>query len=195
MIATAPVSATGFAIAAATIRHGFASRQGRGRDPGQALAAIMRSRSGARAIVRILADRGYRGDGVIGVDRQALTMARDLARELARDLARGDELPRDLIAALDVAISQAGRLDLTLMRVNQLPDSYQRDEARASAIDLDRQLRRYLAAARRVGRDLASALDERRWMYRRSLSKMNINPHLLNGAIWTHQTSWPPGVA
>ena len=24
---------------------------------------------------------------------------------------------------------------------------------------------------------------------------MNINPHLLNGAIWTHQTSWPPGVA
>ena len=121
MIATAPVSATGFAIAAATIRHGFASRQGRGRDPGQALAAIMRSRSGARAIVRILADRGYRGDGVIGVDRQALTMARDLARELARDLARGDELPRDLIAALDVALSQAGRPDLTLMRVNQLP--------------------------------------------------------------------------
>jgi hypothetical protein len=24
---------------------------------------------------------------------------------------------------------------------------------------------------------------------------MDIKPHLLNGAIWTHQTAWPPGVA
>jgi hypothetical protein len=204
----------GGAIAAmATIRYSFAYRARRGRDPGQALAAIMRSRAGIRAIARVLADRGNRGDGAMRVDRSALTKARELARELARDrgLARLDGLwrlrsagapteagllLRDIIASLDMGILLARQQGRILARVDRLTNTRRRDAALADAANLDRELRECLIRTRSWLLDLARTLDEQQVdVSGADLSRMDINPELLNGAIWTDQTSWPPRVA
>ena len=78
----------------------------------------------------------------------------------------------------------------------QADDSFRGHVARARAIDLDRELQRLLDDARHEALALARALDERQVdVSGVDLSRMDIKPDLLNGAIWTPRTSWPPGVA
>ena len=65
----------------------------------------------------------------------------------------------------------------------------------AHEVEHDRR-RGWLTRALRYAVALARVLEERQVdVSGADLSEMDINPALLNGAIWTHQTSWPPGVA
>ena len=152
---------------------------------GQALAATMRSRIRARAVARILAD-AYRlnssDDHPVGVDHQALTLARDRARELAGELAR--DIARD--RARDIAVLLRRDLDHAIELTRELD----------RALERARDIAALLTSARHNALALALALDERQVdVSGADLSRMDINPDLLNGAIWTHETSWPPGVA
>ena len=182
---------------------GVANRQRTGHDPGQALAAIMRSRLRAWAVARILAADADRPGH--GVSRGGLAAARDNARQLARDRElrrvltdrdRASVLVSGLRAILDSACRRRRALDLAMDPASKLTGSALSDVAMNRVADLDRELRQRISSARDIALALVSALDERQVdVSGADLSRMNIDPELLNGAIWTHQTSWPPGVA
>ena len=181
------ICAIGFGIL--HIGTSWRARSGLAGGPGQALAAIMSSRNRVRLAAGLL-DDAYRApvDPERGKDPrvQHLAGARGLARQLAGELARSHDRDladaRALRAEIDRARSSARRRDRALVRFR--------------ADSLNREFAGHIAAARRIAIALARALDERQVdVSGADLSGMEIQPDLLNGAIWTHQTAWPPGVA
>ncbi len=178
-------------------------RWGRSRlagEPGQALAAIMSSRTRARAAARFL-DDAYRAPHVdkFGNDPRlehlvyASERARGLADELARSHDRDRADARALRAEIDHAIDLARRRDRALGWI--VRNVLDRGSLQLSGGALNDKFAQTIAGARRIAIALARALDEREVdVSGADLSGMDIKPDLLNGAIWTHQTAWPPDV-
>jgi len=110
---------------------------------------------------------------------------------LARDLARVLDQARDLARILDLAHDLADNLTRNLTRT--------RDLARAlnSAVDLVDNIHDALAHDRALASDLARHLYTQRVdASGADLSDIAIEDvDVLDGVIWTDQTTWPPGIA
>jgi hypothetical protein len=156
-------------------------------DPGQTLAGVMNSRIRVRTLARILADvdrRDVPTHELGGAHRLALELERDLDRDrsaLARIFA--SPLRSDLARAIDVDRRQIrGRYGI---------DRAARDRLAAASA----RVTRFLIDAHHNALALVRALDERQVdVSGADLSRMDINPDLLNGTIWTRETTWPDAV-